>query len=764
MKKWITCCLLSIVMLIFLPNSALAASESVWDASVASGFEMGDGSEQSPYLIQSAEELAYLSRSVASGVSYEGEFFQLETDIDLNNLEWTPIGTDNHSFDGTFLGGNHTIRNLSIRKHSVYMGLFGCCRGEIRDLRIESCSISTTMYTGNSYAGALVGYNYANIINCHSSGSIKVVYSSGGANIAGGLLADNCGSVLYCSSSCTVTIIGGGSYNGNAAGGLIGSQVGYGTVAASFATGDVTADTTSADYMAYADAGGLVGDCYSNDCTIANCYATGDVSAAARYSASAGGLVDSARCPVVNCFATGNVSSSHRAYDLFSPYIEGKAINCYVSSRQTATSETPNVIKVDPENFRDADWISEHLWIDGDGTWSAENGLPEWTPDRIKTIEINNADDLIALSGKALVGSYILTADIDLEGVEWEPILLNAGVFDGNGHVIRGLTLSGACYDGGLFGKNSGTIQRLGMEDCNIDIYCSTVETYVSAGAIAGRNYNLIRDCYATGNITARNQNTVEGMSYRENSYAGGICGSNGMATVERCYVDVSVRATSNLDTPFAGGIAGVNTYGEVISCFVMGSVVSGKSGGAVTGSGGTVTKCYASNQQSVSINSSASVPKIVQSNFQSQTWIAETLGWDTEDIWIVDGDFPKLRNDDPPPVSPPAYRIDSLRVRNDQGEYLDEVPIGRFWTEVSVTKLWEDEDALVFLAAYEEDGTFRGLMYVSLTGLQFNASAKVGLPMENTDGTIKTIKAFVISSFQEMKPLSDPLCIGKEV
>ncbi len=48
-----------------------------WDGTIATAFAGGDGSEQSPYIIETAEQLAYLAESVNGGTSYAGKHIRL---------------------------------------------------------------------------------------------------------------------------------------------------------------------------------------------------------------------------------------------------------------------------------------------------------------------------------------------------------------------------------------------------------------------------------------------------------------------------------------------------------------------------------------------------------------------------------------------------------------------------------------------------------------------------------------------------------------
>ena len=72
--------------------SAAAVAWDSWDGTAASGFAYGSGTSSSPYVIETAEQLAYLAQSVNSGNSYSGKYISLESNIDLCNINWTPIG------------------------------------------------------------------------------------------------------------------------------------------------------------------------------------------------------------------------------------------------------------------------------------------------------------------------------------------------------------------------------------------------------------------------------------------------------------------------------------------------------------------------------------------------------------------------------------------------------------------------------------------------------------------------------------------------
>lgn len=100
--------------------SAVKTSADVWNGeAVATGFASGNGTQASPYLINTAAQLVYFRNQVDAGVTYAGKFVKLNKDIDLAGHLFDPIGygytynnDSNTAFMGTFDGGSHTIYGL----------------------------------------------------------------------------------------------------------------------------------------------------------------------------------------------------------------------------------------------------------------------------------------------------------------------------------------------------------------------------------------------------------------------------------------------------------------------------------------------------------------------------------------------------------------------------------------------------------------------------------------------------------------------------
>ncbi|WP_253287612.1 stalk domain-containing protein [Anaerotignum sp. MSJ-24] len=157
----------------------------------------GKGTQASPYLIQNRDDLIKLRDRVNSETGYAGNYFKQTTDIDLDGIEWIPIGTDDSAktkFKGIYDGDGHEITNLNNSDGRYYGGLFGDITGTVKNLAVIDCNITTTIY----YGGAIVA-NGGTIENCYSTGT---VYAPNGS--AGGI-SGNGSTIKNCYSTATVS-------------------------------------------------------------------------------------------------------------------------------------------------------------------------------------------------------------------------------------------------------------------------------------------------------------------------------------------------------------------------------------------------------------------------------------------------------------------------------------------------------------------------------------------------------------------------------
>ena len=197
---------------------------------------------------------------------------------------------------------------------------------------------------------------------------------------------------------------------------------------------------------------------------------------------------------------------------------------------------------------------------------------------------------------------FSLENDIDMEGVEWEPVYNPAGYdinkypvinFDGHEHKISNLKASGKAQ-ASFFGVLIGTAYNLTFENAKITsdekspagIVASSLvsysrtekskldHVYVTGGSVKGKYYDK------SANIDSDWDKPAYG--------AGGLCG-----VVRQGSILVDCAATSvKVDGTYAGGIAGAGQDGgEIIRCTVEGGEISthGVKGGDAMGYAGGI-------------------------------------------------------------------------------------------------------------------------------------------------------------------------------
>ncbi len=104
----------------------------------------GDGSQESPYLIQSSDDWNALADSVLDGTSYEGKIILLEEDITVTRSlghadDISSASSPSYEFDGTFDGGGHTMTfTPPADSNANYVAPFSIVKNAtIRNLKVE---------------------------------------------------------------------------------------------------------------------------------------------------------------------------------------------------------------------------------------------------------------------------------------------------------------------------------------------------------------------------------------------------------------------------------------------------------------------------------------------------------------------------------------------------------------------------------------------------------------------------------------------------
>ncbi len=278
---------------------------------------------------------------------------------------------------------------------------------------------------------------------------------------------------------------------------------------------------------------------------------------------------------------------------------------------------------------------------------------------------------------------FKLMADIDLAGYSYDHALIApdidtdeyyfqgtpfAGVFDGNGHKISHLKITGvSCL--GLFGELAygAELKDLGVTDVNI----SGSGDFV--GGLLGRNSwgAVVTRCYSTGMVSGDddigglvgsnhgNITQCYSTSAASGDYIiGGLLGGNEReATLTNCYSTGPVNGNDAL-----GGLLGFN-LGEVTNCYCAGMVTGNQRVGGLVGwnygaiasnfwdiqTSGRTNMCGSQEESASGCDDSSGLTTV---EMQTASTFLDT-GWDfvdetangTEDIWwIREGqDYPRL-------------------------------------------------------------------------------------------------------------------------
>ena len=609
----------------------------------AGGVLPGDGlSESTAYLIEDLADFdVFADQANAATYWASGVHTKLTCDPNLAGRIYAtaviaPDTSTNYDFQGTlfagvFDGNSHVIRNLTIDTAGAgndFLGLFGKIEGsgaEIRNLGLENVNITggndscvlgglcgfnsygtiTNCYadgpaTGDNILGGLCGFNsYGTITNCYADGAVT------GDGVLGGLCGSNVGTITNCYATSSVT----GGADSRYIGGLCGNN--EDTITNCSATGAVTGGIAL---------GGLCG--WNNRGTITNCYATGAVTG----DGIIGGLCGSNYwyATITNSYATGVVTGDSRFGGLCGDNYKGTITNCFWDVETSGITDGVGNQDPDPvgvigkttaqmqteSTFTDASWD-----FDVEPLWKMpfyESGYPilawQWNGDgsQEKPYLIENMTDFDVFADPANSATYWssgvytkLACDPNLTGRPYTTAVIAPdtpdtgsyfdgipfeGIFDGNDHIIRNLTIdtTGAGNDYlGLFGRIEGSsakVKNLGIENINI----TGGDNSYSLGGLCGFNYyGTITNCYTTGPVTGRT----------DSDYLGGLCGRNYKGTITNCYATGSVTGYDHL-----GGLCGRNYKGTITNCYATGSVTGDDLlGGLCGGNYGTITNCYAS-------------------------------------------------------------------------------------------------------------------------------------------------------------------------
>lgn len=298
-------------------NVGAESNVSVWDGSASTSLQ-GSGTKNDPWQINSAADLKYFANTTnttTTGAKYAGQYVVQNVDIDLNNIEWTPISWKaENSFTGVYDGQGHTISNMKIAQNLAggpCLGLFGYIgRGHSTialnaDCGVANLNLMGAITIGKDRVGGLVGQinsgAYINnsqkvyIINVTSDVDITVSNYTASGHRWGGIAGYAASAVFEnVTNNGDVTVINSNAYT--PVGGIAG-RAEHIEMIGCVNNGNITLSTT--DTSNQLRVGGIVGQIYKENVnqvqTFTNCINNGNVTASLNVATAqkvfAGGIV-----------------------------------------------------------------------------------------------------------------------------------------------------------------------------------------------------------------------------------------------------------------------------------------------------------------------------------------------------------------------------------------------------------------------------------------------------------------------------------------
>lgn len=226
--------------------------------SICAGFTISAGAA-SVYTVSTAEELFELADRVNSGEDFSNVKVVLTNDISINDsvinpedgsvlegefVSWTPIGTQEHPFTGTFDGKGYLISGLYLVDDSAScVGVLGV----ISKATVYNLFVDDGYFNVDSHTGGIVGFakEESFITNCHNLGVQCYTKGRSGGIVGWTDNADvyNCSNYAYTySKRCSGGIVGDVYANGS-----IYNCVNHGSIDGNELVGGISGGTTNAD-------------------------------------------------------------------------------------------------------------------------------------------------------------------------------------------------------------------------------------------------------------------------------------------------------------------------------------------------------------------------------------------------------------------------------------------------------------------------------------------------------------------------------------
>ena len=314
---------------------------------------VGDGTQNNPYQISSAELLLKLSTEYNKDpATFAGKYWKQTDDIDMTGVKFTPIGVA-AAFSGTYDGNNFTIKNLKIDSGASNVGLFGVIGNgaTIKNVVLNSsCTVSAS--TEQCKIGGIAGYMNASgkntiencvnhaAITCSAPTSFSSVFPAYAGGIVGEIESSKNNLVIGCKNYGTVKQTTPASYCAGGIAGLVSTNAvvanceNHGEVLALSAVSWTGATDGSVAGGIAAKSKGYISGCYNDGTVTAGMYVGGIV------GDNAG---DAMNQPVIeSCYNAGTVAGNSDVADCSLGGIAGSSLMAILNKCYNVGTCTPH--------------------------------------------------------------------------------------------------------------------------------------------------------------------------------------------------------------------------------------------------------------------------------------------------------------------------------------------------------------------------------------------------------------------------------------
>ena len=429
---------------------------SSWNGGVSSSLT-GSGEKGNPYLIKSADDLAYVKNNAST---FEGKYLKMMVSVDVSSNPNFSIS----SFGGVFDGNNCLIKGLAIESTTSNAGLF-------KELTATGVVKNLTIYgsvTGVGVIGGIVGHSEGKVENCHNYATVK------GNGQRGGVVGYSTGEIYNCANY--------GEIKNNTSGWNVGGIVGQTTAVVTNCNnfGNVEGITTGV--------AGIVGETTAN---IINCVNTGSVTSG--NSGGVAGIVGYAKgSSVTDCVNFGAVKGGTRAAGVVSE-AQAAVTNCINYGNVTGENGTAGVIgKLYNYNVSGC---SNYGVVSGTNTVAGIIAEIPWISGASRTV--TNCNNYGEIKGTKYFGGAGIVGTANQVTISY---CNNYGFLNSTGDCIGGI--AAAVY-------NTATVKN-----CN---NYGSISAKTNIGGIVYGNYGLITNCNNYGVLMPTNTNPTIGGIYASN-------------------------------------------------------------------------------------------------------------------------------------------------------------------------------------------------------------------------------------------------------